>query len=358
MPKLHKQRHGIVRGGGPIQRPVRHDTDITDRMRRYRPRRPPSEWDHVLAAPDHNPDDGDALLAMLRSLPTLVPPVAPVRPRRFIAPSDEYDADGDAIMGSGFLSAAKNFFKPIRKQAPPKVRDFVGRNKDKKVISVEVGKTPVLKPVQKFLDVLSGGKYEKKKKELGYDDLYHTFLVVTLEDGRKYKIEKNSSVEVHDWKPQAGKFAKIPMKEPVELDKFLEKGEYYFKNHPKKSERGENFWSYDKTNNNCQYFVDDIIKGNSDALQPHESLDSWVKQDSAEISKSINSSIPDAILNLKQRIDHAVEGEGLHPGFSSVAKRIARREGVPLANADAILAASSRRASRTAHRRNPRLNRV
>lgn len=47
-----------------------------------------------------------------------------------------------------------------------------------------------------------------------------------------------------------------------------------------------------------------------------------------------------------------------HPGFKAEAVKIARREGVPLKSADAILASSSRRASTAAHRANPKLNRV
>ena len=48
----------------------------------------------------------------------------------------------------------------------------------------------------------------------------------------------------------------------------------------------------------------------------------------------------------------------MHPGFKSVQSSIARREGVPMDRAGAILAAASRRASPTAKAANPRLNRV
>ncbi len=47
-----------------------------------------------------------------------------------------------------------------------------------------------------------------------------------------------------------------------------------------------------------------------------------------------------------------------HPGFARVAKRIAKREGVPLQNARKELAASTRRASKSATRANPNLFRV
>ena len=45
-------------------------------------------------------------------------------------------------------------------------------------------------------------------------------------------------------------------------------------------------------------------------------------------------------------------------GFEAVAKSIAKKEGVPMRNARAILAKSSRNASPAAKRRNPALKKV
>lgn len=47
-----------------------------------------------------------------------------------------------------------------------------------------------------------------------------------------------------------------------------------------------------------------------------------------------------------------------HPGFKTVAKKIASREHIPLKRANAILAASTRNASAAAKRKNPRLKKV
>lgn len=47
-----------------------------------------------------------------------------------------------------------------------------------------------------------------------------------------------------------------------------------------------------------------------------------------------------------------------HPGFKAVQSSIAAREGVSPDRAGAILAASTRRASPAAKKKNPRLNRV
>ncbi len=47
-----------------------------------------------------------------------------------------------------------------------------------------------------------------------------------------------------------------------------------------------------------------------------------------------------------------------HPGFKAAARSIANREGFSIERANAILAASSRKVSAGAKRRNPNLRRV
>ena len=47
-----------------------------------------------------------------------------------------------------------------------------------------------------------------------------------------------------------------------------------------------------------------------------------------------------------------------HPGFKAVQKKIAKKQGVSMKSAGAILAASSRKASAAAKKKNPRLKRV
>lgn len=47
-----------------------------------------------------------------------------------------------------------------------------------------------------------------------------------------------------------------------------------------------------------------------------------------------------------------------HPGFKAVARGIARKEGVSVKRASAMLAAGTRRSGAAARRANPRLKRV
>ncbi len=47
-----------------------------------------------------------------------------------------------------------------------------------------------------------------------------------------------------------------------------------------------------------------------------------------------------------------------HPGFERVAEKISKKEHLPMERADAILAASSRNASKSAKKKNPALKKV
>lgn len=50
--------------------------------------------------------------------------------------------------------------------------------------------------------------------------------------------------------------------------------------------------------------------------------------------------------------------KSMHPGFQAVQSAIAKKSGVGMKNAGAILASSSRNASKSAKMKNPRLNKV
>lgn len=55
---------------------------------------------------------------------------------------------------------------------------------------------------------------------------------------------------------------------------------------------------------------------------------------------------------------HESKKGGAHPGFDAIASKMAGKQGIPKAQADAELAASTRRASPAAKAANPRLSKV
>ena len=69
-------------------------------------------------------------------------------------------------------------------------------NENKVIKSIVVGRNPVQSLVTKALNFLSLGKLEEEIKNMNYDDLYHLFMLVGLDDGSTFLVEKNSVVNM------------------------------------------------------------------------------------------------------------------------------------------------------------------
>jgi len=230
-------------------------------------------------------------------------------------------------------TAVTNFRAGARPHAPPKVREFLKEHGDQKITDIRVGRVPLDKPLQKFLNWLSRGEYEATRKRLGYNDIYHTFLVVRLEDGKEYRIEKNSSVEMkpYEKEQQKAEHRAIPLKEPVPLNLFLANGQHYYNITAPKVKRGKTFWEYDASNNNCQYFVDDLIKGNEGTNEiPKEGVkeaEDFTQQDITQITNTLPN-FTKSVLDFRQALDHAIEGSGLKSHlYSQLIKPVKQMEG-------------------------------
>lgn len=177
--------------------------------------------------------------------------------------------------GGGIFSSVKTVLSSIlhggRRQAPPAVRKILETNPDAKVVKAQAAIVPVGKPIQSFLNWTSGGKYEKKRQELGYNDINHAYVILTLDNGKTYRLEKNHVVEMYSYNVKNDRNDKIDLQlssQPL-LSSFLGNAEKYQESTKAEGKRG-NFWQYDPQNNNCQYFVDDLVKGNTEVQNKEE----------------------------------------------------------------------------------------
>lgn len=236
---------------------------------------------------------------------------------QFNLPSEEKKNDTSTDeKGGGIFSSIKSTLNKVflgpRKQAPPAVRKFIEQHKDNKIVKMEAGRIPVFKPIQQGLNALTKGKYEEKRREEGYNDIYHAFIVITLANGEKYQLEKNHVVEIKPYKPD-NKENLLPVKldKSISLGDVLSNAEKY---QEKNKGKRDNFWKYDPQNNNCQYFVDDIVKGNPD-IQNKEEVNKFSFQENA--GKLIDTTGPYQNLlkflpSVAATADKLYYGEGLH----------------------------------------------
>jgi hypothetical protein len=169
----------------------------------------------------------------------------------------------------------RHLFLGPRKTVPPQVRAFLKDHEGRSVVGITVGKAPISSLSRKVVNALTFGNYNKRLKAKGYDAGNHAYMVVTLDDGSKYKMEKNHVVEIAPagaksyWDKIDKSSHDTPLDErelqvtqPIPLGTFMSNGEKYASTGDKQHE----FWKYDPVNANCQYYVDDLVSGNKDSI--------------------------------------------------------------------------------------------
>ena len=149
---------------------------------------------------------------------------------------------------------------------PANVKNALNRIGDKQIISARCGRTPVQAVIQGALKLVA---------DVPYDDLFHLFIELTLDNGQKWaleKIERINLVKDDRSKKQGAEFtSSFPLNKTVnEL----------FEN--TRNKMGSRFLPYQSASNNCQVFIMGVLDGNG--LNNSE-LTSFVKQDTKSIFK-------------------------------------------------------------------------
>lgn len=189
--------------------------------------------------------------------------------------------------GAGIRDTLSSIFHGGRRQAPPEVRKILAENNGAKIVSAQVGIQPLSLPLKGFLHLASNGEFEKKRRELGYNDINHSYMILTLDNGKTYRLEKYHVINMEKYNASADKNEKIDLKlsgQP-ELGTFLDNAEKHQELTRVSGKRG-NFWHYDPQNNNCQYFIDDLVQGNPDVENKREA-NSFFFQPSTELYNTL-----------------------------------------------------------------------
>lgn len=220
--------------------------------------------------------------------------------------------------GGGIASAAKAALTSIlhggRRSAPPAVRKILEQNPSAKIVKAQAAVVPVGKPLQSVLNWISGGKYEEKRQKLGYNDINHAYMIITLDNGKTYRLEKNHVVEMYGYNVNNDKNAKIDLQlsEQPLLSSFLGNAEKYQESTKAEGKRG-NFWQYDPQNNNCQYFVDDLVKGNAEVQNKEEANKFFFQPGSGELIDATGKWKPHVkfLVPLATIGDRLINGQGI-----------------------------------------------
>ncbi len=194
--------------------------------------------------------------------------------------------------------------KGVQTHASDRLEKFLDDQKDKTVVKLQLGRKPINSKVKKALDLMSLGKFSKKVKELNYSDAYHQFLLVTLSDGKTYKLEKNEKVE-HAPVTKSdydGEVFEVPLKgKQLNLAQMVETAE---------EGNEEHFWKYRAGSDNCQRFTRDIVEKNGLLPEDEEGQKQFELQDAKKMTDTLPPLVANAVTDVANVAGRIWHGDG------------------------------------------------
>jgi hypothetical protein len=182
-------------------------------------------------------------------------------------------------------------------------------------MKLQVSQKPV--DAQWFLNALSLGRFNATKKELGYDDIHHRFLLATLRDGSVWVVEKNAVVEIRRAKADDLKYPKheiqLPTHRLTTLKELVNNTIFTDQGKPASEESIRRVSQYDASLSNCQAFIDETIRDNNLKPVDKEGEKMLELQDSAKLFDAFRGLKPviNGITDLAGTLDRTKHGDGL-----------------------------------------------
>jgi len=178
---------------------------------------------------------------------------------------------------------------------PRILKDLIKKTKGQRIDKLYVCRNPISSVFTKLLNLLTFGDFYKKLKEKNYDDLYHLFLTVVLENGEIFTIEKNQRVNVIK-----GKVKGDCLSERI-IDKNLTISDLILNSEKKIS--NNQLYIYKATSTNCQQYLIDIL--NSSGITE---FNTFIKQNVKDLIPVTLSKISNQLIKLPALLDYIVRG--------------------------------------------------
>jgi len=192
----------------------------------------------------------------------------------------------DHLSGSGLFSALKsiknkvsNFFTPskLNNTSTKTMKEYGGQ----KIVALNIYRTPIPSVLDKVLNLVSLGSWEREKKNMNYDEMFHLGLIITLANGKNIVMEKNEVVNISTSYPTKSntETTNVPLDGKVlTLQELFDKA--------RASVPEKTFYDYNAFTNNCQFFIRYILQASGLYSEP---IAHFVFQDTTEIMKHLPS---------------------------------------------------------------------
>lgn len=181
---------------------------------------------------------------------------------------------------------------------PKAINDFLKLHGNKYIRRIIVSRIPVSAKIQFIANLVSNGGWTANMKKLNYDDVYHLFMIVELDDGLLFKIEKNSRVDITVGKRTLGDtMINIDNIENTLNDMFEFSERLYGL---------ERIYRYDPFKTNCQVLLVDLLSS-IDKITPQ--LKTYIMQNATSlIENDIFKYIAKGVTDLAASSRYMIEG--------------------------------------------------
>ncbi len=196
----------------------------------------------------------------------------------------------DKFEGSGLLKRDDGTL-------PPAFRKLLSVIGDESITSIKLFRQPI--SVSKFLNFISNGKYNELLKNNGYDSAFHLGMVIN----NKFILDKQEVLKfIKGSLPKESQNLSVNVKGGLTINSLIEKTRVYMGNNK--------FSNYDAEKNNCQDFIQAVLKSNN--LSTVDTT-SFVKQDAEKIFNNIPRYAKIIIKGVTESagvVDRIINGEG------------------------------------------------
>lgn len=175
---------------------------------------------------------------------------------------------------------------------PKLVQVLLQKYGDNRVVSVRVGRNPITPAFTKLAKAVLNA--DKVMSQYKYDQLFHLFMMFTLDNGKTYRFEKNATVnvgtvptEIHS---QIGPFQ---VKNPIPVREWITKAENTYGSK-------DDFYKYSFHVHNCQKFVRHLLRA-LDINSPE--IDKFVVQHTESIGSENEQEIVRYLTNIAATYD-------------------------------------------------------
>ena len=249
------------------------------------------------------------------------------------------------VRGEGFRDVMNFITKPLqalpfvgkrvkfaiegpRKIATKRFTEFLNTEGAQPLVKLEIARKPIERGIEIALNAISLGNFGRMKKKLGYDQVYHSYMLATLANGKTYVVHKNEVVEARpagkaDFKNERYDVP-LPADHTYNLKEMVATASGTDLGKPATEESQRRFWQYNGRNDNCQDFSRQVIHDNGLEPANPRARELLQPQDGEQLIGSLGklAGIALGITNTAATLDRVIYGDGLDGREGNVSEQI------------------------------------